>query len=75
MTKKKVESHDDSLPLGLSQPAIRALKGVGITRLSQVSKFTKEELLDLHGMGPNGIGKLEATLNEMGKSFANTGKS
>ena len=75
MTKKKIESHDDSLPVGLSQPAIRALKSVGITRLSQVSKFTKEELLDLHGMGPNGVGKLKTALSEMGKSFASSSKS
>jgi hypothetical protein len=75
MTKKKVASHDDSLPVGLSQPAIRALKSVAITRLSQVSKFTRGELLDLHGMGPNGIGKLEAALSEIGKSFASSGRS
>jgi hypothetical protein len=74
MAKEKIERRDDDLPAGLSQPALRALLSVDVTRLSQVTKFTREELLDLHGMGPNAIGKLEAALEELGKSFAKSRK-
>ena len=43
-------------------PAQRALQSAGIFTLKQLSKISKEELLQLHGMGPNAAGKLEDAL-------------
>lgn len=39
----------------IGKPATRALAAVGVTRLSQLRKFTESELLELHGTGPKAI--------------------
>ncbi len=43
----------------LAAPAQRALANVGIKTLSDLKKFSKEELTKLHGIGPNAIKILE----------------
>lgn len=54
---------------GFSHPAERALATIGVTRLSQLTKYTEKEILKLHGMGPKGIRVLQAALKERGLSF------
>jgi hypothetical protein len=54
----------------IAAPARRALQSVGITTLNQLTKVTEAELLQLHGMGPNALGKLRQALAEKGLSFA-----
>jgi DNA-directed RNA polymerase alpha subunit len=54
----------------LAAPAQRALQSAGITTLKQLTKITEAELLQLHGMGPNALGKLRQALAEKGLSFA-----
>ncbi len=54
---------------GLSRPAERALATIGVTRLSQLTKYTEKEISNLHGMGPKGIRVLRAALKERGLSF------
>jgi len=58
----------------ISAPAQRALQSVGIFTLKQLSKISKEELMQLHGMEPNVAGKLEDTLNANGLSFRESKK-
>jgi predicted flap endonuclease-1-like 5' DNA nuclease len=58
------------LPNGLSQPAIRALAGVGVTTLDQLTEFRERDLADLHGMGPKGVRILREALAERGLTFA-----
>jgi uncharacterized protein YdhG (YjbR/CyaY superfamily) len=53
----------------LSAPARRALTNKGINDLKQLSKFTKKEILSLHGMGPASIPKLTSALKKEGLSF------
>jgi len=53
----------------LASPARRALKSAGITSLKQLTEITEEELLQLHGMGPNALGKLREALDANGLSF------
>src|SRR5947199_10482848 len=53
----------------LSAPAKRALENKGITTLRELSKFSKAEILKLHGMGPGSIPKLQGSLREQGLSF------
>ena len=57
-------------PAGLSQPALRALANAGYERLNQLSKVSAADLLKLHGMGTNGVGKLRAALAAKGLAFA-----
>lgn len=48
----------------LSAPAIRALKGEGITTLKRLSKFSEKEILDLHGIGKTTIPILKKELEK-----------
>lgn len=59
----------NDLPTGLSKPAQRALHNAGITRLEQISKLSEKEIKQLHGIGPNAIKQLRATLETKGLSF------
>jgi hypothetical protein len=65
---KKNRSGD--LPEKLGAPAERALAGAGIKNLKQLIKFSEAEIKQLHGVGPNAIGKLRRALDENGLSFA-----
>ena len=68
-TKSKTESPDDPFA-GLSAPAKRALANSGIKTLEQLSKYSKEQVLQLHGMGPSSLPKLEKALLSHGLSFS-----
>jgi hypothetical protein len=54
----------------IPQPAVRALLGAGYSRMEQLTGVTKQELLQLHGMGPKAMGILQAELETRGLSFA-----
>jgi DNA-directed RNA polymerase alpha subunit len=54
----------------LAAPAQRALQNAGIHSLEGLTQVTEAELLQLHGMGPNALGKLRQALAEKGLSFA-----
>ena len=71
-SKKKQES---DLPAKLGAPAERAIAGAGITTLKQLTKFSEAEIKELHGVGPNAMGKLRLALEEKGLSFAEKKKS
>jgi hypothetical protein len=53
----------------LAAPARRALEGAGLTTLAKVARCSEAEIRELHGMGPNAIGKLRAALKKDGMSF------
>ena len=53
----------------ISAPARRALEREGIDTHLKLSKYSEEELLKLHGMGPGSIPKLKNALKEKGLSF------
>ena len=55
----------------LAAPARRALENKGIKTLKQLSKFSEEEILNLHGMGPASIPKLRSALEAEGLTFKN----
>ena len=61
-------SQESDLPK-LAQPAQRALAAAGIQRLEQLTKFSEAEIKQLHGMGPNALGKLRQALADKGLSF------
>ncbi len=66
--ESKRDSANSFLSL-LGAPARRALEREGITSLQMVSKLSKNEILELHGMGPSTIPKLERALKVKGLSF------
>jgi DNA-directed RNA polymerase alpha subunit len=53
----------------LSAPARRALEGASINTLKKLSAKSKKDILNLHGMGPASIPKLELALKSQGLSF------
>ncbi|RWR04039.1 RNA polymerase alpha subunit C-terminal domain-containing protein [Siminovitchia fortis] len=53
----------------LSAPARRALENNGVTSLQELSKYSEEEILKFHGMGPASLPKLRGALNQNGLSF------
>lgn len=58
----------DDLPK-LAAPALRALNGAGIKSLTQLARWSREEIAALHGMGPNAISRLQDALNARQLSF------
>jgi predicted RecB family nuclease len=53
----------------LSAPARRALESIGATTVKKLAKHTKEEIMQLHGMGPSSLPKLKKALTDEGLSF------
>jgi hypothetical protein len=72
---KSKNTQKSDLPAKLGAPAERALAGAGIKKLKQLTKFTEAEIKQLHGVGPNAVGKLRQALAEKGLSFAEKEKS
>ena len=70
MTKNEHQEPESDLPAGLAKPAQRALAGAGYTRLEQFTKLREAEVMRLHGMGPNALGKLRAEMAARGVRFA-----
>lgn len=72
--RKSVRQESD-LPDKLGAPADRALDGAGIKNLEQLTRFTEADIKELHGVGPNALGKLRQALADKGLSFAEEQKS
>jgi len=59
----------DSFLSVLSAPARRALENKGIKTIQQLAKYSEQEIMALHGMGPSSIPKLRSALDENGLNF------
>src|SRR5215216_3684064 len=62
-------SEKGDLPTNIGNPARNALANVGVQTLKQLTKFTETEIKQLHGVGPNAVGKLRIALESKGLSF------
>lgn len=58
-------NQDDELPR-VGAPAKRALAGIGITRLSQLTERCEDELLAVHGFGPRALRIIKEALRDRG---------
>ena len=70
MSAKQNDQPESDLPK-LASPAQRALAASGIQRLEQLTKFSEEQLKQLHGIGPNALKQLHQAMSARGLSFAN----
>ena len=61
--------YPDEIP-AIGAPARRALEGIGITKLSDLGRYSEKELLSLHGFGPKALRILHESLKEKGISFS-----
>ena len=59
----------------LAAPAQRALASVGIEKLEDCAKFTEDEIMHLHGMGPNAMRQIRQALSAKQLSFAKSPKT
>jgi deazaflavin-dependent oxidoreductase (nitroreductase family) len=73
MAHKQSTETEVYLAPGLSQPAQRALKAEGYTRLEQLADVSEADLLKLHGVGPKAIEVLRPALAAQGLAFAEPG--
>jgi hypothetical protein len=62
-------SESSGIPARIGKPAYRALAAKGITELGRLTKFTENELLAMHGVGPKAVAILRDALAETGMSF------
>lgn len=69
----KTKQRESDLP-ELGSPAQRALAAAGIQRLAQLAKLSETEVKQLHGIGPNALGRLRDALVLKGLSFAKAGE-
>jgi len=60
---------NDTFMSVLAGPARRALMNKGILTLEQLSQYTEEEVLALHGIGKSSIPKLQAELQKVHLDF------
>jgi DNA-directed RNA polymerase alpha subunit len=63
------EEKKEGVFISLSAPARRALENAGIKTPGQLSKWSENEILKLHGMGPGSISPLKKILKENKLSF------
>jgi len=56
-------------PRGVAKPALRALAGAGLHRLSDLSRVGESDVAALHGMGPKALGLLRTALAAQGSGF------
>ena len=66
---EKMKRPAEEILLSVSAPARRALENAGVKTPQQLSKYTVEQLLTLHGMGPSSIPRLRKVLKSKGLSF------
>ena len=70
MTTERRDHEESDLPSELAKPAIRALTSAGYTRLEQLTEISRDEVEQLHGVGPKAIDQLRRALHSHGLSFA-----
>ncbi len=68
-TEKRLSPSIDILLDKLSAPAKRAIEGLGVTALSQLTKYTKNDLAALHGIGAGAMEVIETVMGQQGYSF------
>jgi hypothetical protein len=67
MKQQLVQSEGD-LPK-LSAPAHRALAAAGVSRLKDLTKFSKAEVKSWHGIGPNALDQLRTAMKKQGLTY------
>ena len=68
MAQKKSEATHPNAPAfpPIGGPALRALATAGIRSLDELAKWSEHDLLQLHGLGPNGVRMLRESLAAKG---------
>jgi hypothetical protein len=62
LNQERKPREPDDFPAGLPQPALRALRAAGYTRLEQLAGVREATLLGLHGVGPKALRIIQQAL-------------
>jgi hypothetical protein len=65
--ENRIDPRDGGFP-PIGQPALRALRVAGVTRLDQLTGWRRSDAAALHGMGPKGLRLLGDALSAAGLS-------
>ncbi len=63
---------DDWARLPIGEPARRALRNAGYAEVIDLRHVSRNEVAELHGMGPKAMGILDAELASRGMGFRTT---
>lgn len=74
MASERDDDPQSDLPVGLSEPARRALLAAGRARLEQVAGLSEAEVRGLHGVGPKAVDQLRGALADRGLAFSTEGQ-
>lgn len=69
-SKEEIDKSYDSAFPKIGAPAFRAIHSIGISTIEDLTKYTEQQLLDLHGFGPKALRLLKVELQKKGLSFA-----
>jgi predicted flap endonuclease-1-like 5' DNA nuclease len=64
----RIDPRDGGFP-SIGQPALRALRHAGVTRLEELAGWREADLAALHGMGLKGVRLLAEALAAEGLAF------
>lgn len=67
--EKKTFEEEHEFPKSIGKAAQRALLAEGYHQLQDLTSITKQQALELHGLGPKALGILEQALAEQGLHF------
>jgi hypothetical protein len=56
---REIPNDAEWIRIGLAAPARRALVSAKIYKISDLQKFSKEEVMELHGMGKSALARLQ----------------
>lgn len=57
------------IPGNIGRPTVNALKALNITSLEDLSRFSKDDLAAIHGVGPKAVSILEQSMAENNMCF------
>jgi len=64
-----IRDNEDTLPAGLSQPALRALASAGVTSLNDFTRIQEADLKRMHGIGPHAMKKIKEKMDLLTLAF------
>ena len=69
MPRNPADPVPDPFPKGIARPARRALAGEGVLTMRDLERFSRAELMQLHGFGPRAMEALEPEMDRRGLRF------
>ena len=69
MPRDPADPVSDPFPKGVARPARRALAHAGVQTMRDLERFSRAELMQLHGFGPRAFEALDPEMDRLGLRF------